>query len=241
MTLEAHRLVKVFGGLKAVDGVSISVAPGEIVGLIGPNGAGKTTSFNLLTGRYLPTEGRVSIDGVDITGSTPASRARRGLARTFQHTSLFPTLSVRENLEVALTGQKRVARREREGRIDEVLDQVAPDAPLRMKVADLPYGVQRRVAVCVAMVNKPDYVLLDEPAAGLNAIESARLGEVVTTLASAGTGILLVEHDLDLVASAVERLYVVNAGRPLFEGTASAAFSDPAVIDAYIGRGDDHA
>lgn len=235
--IEATALSRTFGGLKAVEDFSIRVESGEVVGLIGPNGAGKTTSFNLLTGQIKPTSGEVTLDGERITGKPPWELARRGVARTFQHAATFPALTVRENIRIVLAARSVIPRRDRAERTAEVLSEVAPDAPLEGIIGDLPYGVQRRVAIAIALANRPSFLMLDEPAAGLNPAETAALGDVIEQTAARGVGVLLVEHDLELVTRIVSRLEVLSAGRTLFSGTAAAAMSDPTVMAAYIGRG----
>lgn len=237
MSLVAVDLTKVYGGLRAVDGFSIRIDPGEIVGLIGPNGAGKTTSFDLLTGQTRPTSGAVTLDGRDITGRPPWELAAMGVARTFQHAASFQSLSALENLMIALAARNVVPRRHRRERALAVLASLAPDAPTSGAVRDLAYGIQRRVGIAIALANEPQYILLDEPAAGLNPAESAALGEAIKSIAEGGVGVLLVEHDLELVGRVVARVEVLSAGRLLYSGRPEDAMREPAVLEAYIGRG----
>lgn len=236
MALVATDLRKRFGGVKAVDGFDIQVEPGEIVGLIGPNGAGKTTSFNLLTGRILADEGSVVLDGEDITRLRPWSRSRRGLARTFQHTALFPDLSVADNLDVAFAA----ARRPRAGRAPgatAVLEMLGlgPEQ-LALRAGSLAYGVQRRVSIAISLACEPSYLLLDEPAAGLNPEESAELGDSVRAIAGSGVGVVLVEHDLELVNRTTDRVIVLAAGASIFAGRFADALRDDRVVDSYLGK-----
>jgi branched-chain amino acid transport system ATP-binding protein len=237
MSLNAAELTKVFGGLRAVDGFSINVDAGEIVGLIGPNGAGKTTSFNLLTGQIRPTSGVVTLDGKDITGLPPWTLSRMGIARTFQHAASFASLSVADNLALAYASHGTLPKRERADKAVELLATVAPDAPMHGLLQDQPYGVQRRLGIAIALANDPRFLLLDEPAAGLNPAETTVLGQLIQATAHNGVGVLLVEHDLELVGRIVHRLEVMSAGKPLFSGTAKDALNDPGVLEAYIGRG----
>jgi len=236
VSLDAANLTKVYGGLRAVDGFNIRIDPGEIVGLIGPNGAGKTTSFDLLTGQTRPTSGTVTLDGREITGRPPWELAAMGVARTFQHAASFHSLSAFENLMIALAARNVIPRQNRRERALAVLASIAPDAPISGAVSDLAYGIQRRVGIAIALANEPQYILLDEPAAGLNPAESAALGEAIKLIAEGGVGVLLVEHDLELVGRVVARVEVLSAGRLLYSGRPEDAMRDPAVLEAYIGR-----
>ena len=236
MTLVAKHLVKHFGGVKAVDDFSLAVQPGEILGLIGPNGAGKTTSFNLLTGRIVADSGVVTLDDVEVTRARPWNRAKLGLARTFQHTALFPELTFEDNMSVAFAATGHIPRVQRKARLIELsqllhLEGVA-DSHL---VGDMSYGVQRRMSIAIALANRPKYVLLDEPAAGLNSEESRQLGEAIQAIAESGVGVVLVEHDLELVGRVCSDVSVLAAGRRIFSGTFRDALQDPQVVASYLG------
>lgn len=236
MPLIATNLRKRFGGVQAVNGFDIEVERGEIVGLIGPNGAGKTTSFNLLTGRILADEGSVLLDGEEITGLRPWSRSRLGLARTFQHTALFPDLSVADNLDVAFAAAKR-PRTTRKERTKVALDLLGlRDDLLTSRAGSLAYGIQRRVSIAISLACEPKYLLLDEPAAGLNPDESADLSASVRAIAGQGVGIILVEHDLELVGRTTDRVMVLAAGASIFAGSFAEALRDERVVDSYLGK-----
>ena len=236
MALVATGLVKHFGGVKAVNGFDIGVERGEIVGLIGPNGAGKTTSFNLVTGRIIANSGSVLLDDHDVTRLRPWDRARLGLARTFQHTSLFPELTLEDNLEVAYAalGRPRRTRAARTEELAEVL--LLSGADRKEQVRNLSYGFQRRVSIAIALAGEPKYVLLDEPAAGLNPDESAQLSTAVRKLAALDIGVILVEHDLELVGTTTDRVVVLAAGATIFTGRFGEALRDEKVLDSYLGR-----
>jgi len=236
MSLQATGLMKRFGGVNAVNGFDIGVDGGEIVGLIGPNGAGKTTSFNLLTGLIIADAGRVTVDEQDVTKKRPWSRARLGLSRTFQHTALFPELPVSDNLEVAYAAARR-PRPSRDRRSAELAELLHLDGVDRhMAVRSLPYGVQRRISIALALAGQPKYLLLDEPAAGLNPDESRQLSDAVKDIAATGVGVILVEHDLELVSRTSDRVVVLSAGATIFTGTYAAAIRDSTVVDAYLGK-----
>jgi len=236
MSLAAKGLVKHFGGVRAVNGFDISVEPGEIVGLIGPNGAGKTTSFNLLTGLVIADGGSVRLDDHDLTRLRPWGRARRGLSRTFQHTALFPDLSISDNLEVAYAASRRPrsTRAARTEELRELLHLQGVDG--RAAARSLPYGVQRRVSIAIALAGEPRYLLLDEPAAGLNPDESRELSGAVRSIAGVGVGVILVEHDLELVGLTSDRVVVLAAGATIFTGDFADAVRDERVIESYLGK-----
>ncbi|HEY3239617.1 MAG TPA: ABC transporter ATP-binding protein [Acidimicrobiia bacterium] len=247
--LEADRMTKHFTGVVALDDVTIEVRPGEIVGLIGPNGAGKTTFFNCVTGFTTPTDGRVRLDGADVTGWPPASRARQGLARTFQQAKLFGHLSVRENLllgrhlhygasalQAALrTPRARVAERAAIDHVEEVAERCGLTAVLGARVGDLPYGTQRMVEVARAVATEPAVLLLDEPAAGMDTAESTYFGELLVGVHYGDRSILLIEHDVPLVLRVCHRIYVLDFGRLIATGTAEEIRTDDRVRAAYFG------
>ena len=236
-SLVVDRMSKVFGGVVALDGAGISLRPGEIVGLIGPNGSGKTTLLGCIAGAQPPTEGRVLIDGADAT-AWPAHRiARAGVGRTFQNIRLFGNLSVLDNVRVALAAGGRVRQRsENTGRALALLADLGLADGADRPAATLAYGQQRRLEIARALALAPRYLLLDEPAAGMNETESDAL---LTTLAGLrqryGLGLLVVDHDLRLMMRLCDRIVVLNKGQVIATGEPAAVQADPAVIEAYLG------
>jgi len=233
--LEARAVSRSFAGVRALDGVTLSVRRREVLGLIGPNGAGKTTLVNLLTGFDRPTEGEIVLEGDAITGWSPVRRARHGLARTFQHGHLFGELSVRENVAVGALGcgaSPRVARR----RADELLELVElgdqADRPARL----LPHGDQRKLGVARAVASEPRFVLMDEPAAGLVEAEVPALAKLVRSVAEEhGAGVVVIDHNMSLVMGVSDRIHVLAEGKTLAEGTAAEIRSNVDVTSAYLG------
>ncbi len=241
--LVISNLVKDFAGLRAVDGVSLTVRPGEIVGVIGPNGSGKTTLVNVVTGLLKPTAGRTVVDGVDITAWPPHRIARQGISRTFQTVKLFRELTVLENVEVAAVGMGLGRRRARRRALGALAD-LGVEALAELPAGALPFGHERRVEIARALAMTPRYLLLDEPAAGLNELESDDLLRLLGALpARHGCGMLVIEHDLRLVMRLCGRLHVLNHGRTIGEGTPQEVCQDPQVVSAYLGsaRGGGHA
>ena len=247
--LEVHGVSKHFRGLRALDGVSLAVAYGEIRGIVGPNGSGKTTLFNVISGLYKPSAGRVRLAGRPMTGARSYRLAQAGVARTFQNLRLFGDLTVRENVLVALDRtrtidtwryalwQVGVLRHDRALRsaADEVLERfgLADFAHLRPRA--LPYGIQRRVEIARAMARSPRLLLLDEPAAGLNGEEVRQLAEIVRSIRSSGVTVVLIEHNMGLVMSLCERVTVLASGEVIAEGTPAEVATAPQVIEAYLG------
>jgi branched-chain amino acid transport system ATP-binding protein len=238
-----------YGGVTAVDGVSLSVGQGEIVGLIGPNGAGKSSMIDALTG-YHQAAGQVIFDGESIIGARPYAIARRGLIRTFQSVELFDDLTVEENLLVAaeqpsfwaalrdLVAPPRARRNENVAWAQEAcgLDDVADRLP-----SQLSHGRRKLVGVARALAMRPRLVLMDEPAAGLDNDESIGFGERVRSLPERGVSVLLVDHDMGLVLSLCDRIVVIDFGRVIASGTPDEIRDSPPVIEAYLGRhGGDH-
>ena len=248
--VRAENLTVCFGGLTAVDTVNLRVHEGEIVGLIGPNGAGKTVTFNSIAGLVQPTKGQIYLNGEDVTGSPVHIRARAGIARTFQLIQLFPQLSVSDNLMVAthvhnetgfvrhllVTERTLAAEREARQRVAEVVERMGLRSVADARVADLPFGILRRVEVARALVTGFPFVMLDEPASGLDNNETDQLLEVFKQLNSDGITLLLIEHDVKLVTSVSDYIYVLDRGELICEGTPSAVVRDQGVINAYIGQ-----
>lgn len=238
-----------FRGLKALDGVSLTVRRGEIRGIVGPNGSGKTTLFNVISGLYRPTLGRVEFGGRDLTGLAPYRLARAGIARTFQNLRLFGDLTVRENVLVALDrsrtvdGWRYVLRplsvlrgdRRLRARADEVLDRYGLTGFAAQPPRSLPYGTQRRVEIARAVAARPRLLLLDEPAAGLNGDEVRQLGEMVRSIRDSGVTVVVIEHNMGLVMSLCERVTVLAGGVVIAEGSPAEVAAAPAVIEAYLG------
>jgi branched-chain amino acid transport system permease protein len=227
----------VFGGFTAVDDVSITVAPGRIHGLIGPNGAGKTTFVNLLTGLVDPTTGTVHLGGKELSGA-PYTRARDGVARTFQNLRVFPSLSVRENVAVA----DLVAHDHRSHRVGVSVDELLALSGLThmadRSAATLDYGNQRRLEIARAAALRPDFLLLDEPTSGMSSSESLEMVDHVRRVATAiGAGVLVIDHDLGFITNICEHITVLDQGAVLAEGTAEEIQRDPRVIEAYLGSG----
>ena len=228
-------VIKDFVGLRALDNVSLRLAPGEILGLIGPNGSGKTTLINVVTGLLPASGGRVMAGGINIT-SRPAWRiSRHGIARTFQTIRLFRELSVIENVQVAAVSMglpQSAARR----RAQDVLAEMMLSDWGTQRAGALPYGLERRVEVARALAMEPRFLLLDEPAAGLNEDESDELLEILAPMpARKNLGMLIVEHDMRLIMRLCHRLHVLSYGRTIGEGSPEQVRAIPAVIEAYLG------
>ena len=256
MILDVQGLSMDFGGLRAVDQVSISIDQGEIVALIGPNGAGKTTFFNCVTGMYTPTEGTVTIERPGskprtITGFKPNRVAEAGLARTFQNIRLFPNMTVLENvmigrdcrLSAGILGailRDRRTREEEERVIADsyaILKKIGIDRYVNEQAKNLPYGAQRRLEIARALATEPFLLLLDEPAAGMNPQETRSLEALIKRLRETeNLTIFLIEHDMSMVMSLSERIYVMDYGRLIATGSPAEIKTDPAVIKAYLGE-----
>ena len=251
--LEVKNLGISFGGLRVVDDFNLSIEKGELYGLIGPNGAGKTTVFNMLTGVYKPTDGKILLDGEDVTGKKTIELNKEGIARTFQNIRLFSDLSVLDNVKVALHNQKeftysaltgilRLPRfyrleKEMDERAMELLEVFGLDKEAGYKASNLPYGKQRELEIARAMATNPKLLLLDEPAAGMNPNETQSLMNTIRFVRDKfNMTILLIEHDMKLVSGICERLTVLNFGQVLANGDTEEVLKDPKVITAYLGE-----
>ena len=246
--LRAH-VTERFGGLAALDAVSLTIGAGEVRGLIGPNGAGKTTLVNVLSGVLRPTAGSISLAGGEIAGSPPYRIARLGIRRTFQTLRIFPELSVLENVAVgyhahtaaetwdALLGTRRAAREERltRERAREALALVGLKAEPDLPAGALAYGQQRLLEIARAVVAAPRLLLLDEPAAGMNPAECDHLLGLIRRLQQQGITLLVIEHRMDLIMEACDRITVLSYGRNLAEGTPAEIQTNAAVVEAYLG------
>lgn len=245
--LQVTKLTKAFGGVKALTDLDLSLGTGEILGLIGPNGSGKTTTVNLLTGIYRASSGSVLLDGHDLTTSKPENIARSGLTRTFQNLRLFKSHSVLDNVRIGqsihcpsflsrfnalTTGAETALRRE----ADELLERLALTERKHWTADALSYGEKKRLEIARALAMRPKILLLDEPAAGMNAVEVERLMRIIRGIRKSGIGILLIEHHMKLVMNVCDRIAVLNFGVKIAEGTPAAIASDHAVIESYLGR-----
>lgn len=235
--LDIRSVTMRFGGTVALYVVTMAVPAGAITGLIGPNGAGKTTLFNCITGLLRPNSGEIRLDGENITKVAPFRRARRGIARTFQHLELFTSLSVLDNISVA--GQIRNRwhdwRCDVESKATEVIDMLGLGRLAHREVSEIPTGMARRVEVGRALMTDPRLLLLDEPASGQDERDSLEFGDLLLELADSGVGILLVEHDVPLVSRLCSTVHVLDFGRLIASGTADEVRQNPMVVDAYLG------
>ena len=249
--LEVKNLGNSFGGLRAVNAVDITIKKGVLYGLIGPNGAGKTTFFNLLTGVYKPNEGRVMLDGKDITGKATIEINKEGIARTFQNIRLFKDMTVLDNVKVGLhnhhkysaldgifrTPAYRRVEKEMNEKAMELLKVFDLDGQADYLAANLPYGKQRKLEIARALATDPKLLLLDEPAAGMNPNETQELMNTIHFVRDHfGMTILLIEHDMKLVSGICEELTVLNFGEVLCQGKTADVLSNPQVITAYLGE-----
>ncbi len=249
--LECKNLGIQFGGLKAVDNFNLNIEKGMLYGLIGPNGAGKTTVFNLLTGVYKPTTGTIRLEGNLINGKTPTQINNMGIARTFQNIRLFSNMSVLDNVKAALHEKVRYSLLTSMthifgfGKKEKEMDELATDILKVFSLDDksdtlsgnLPYGEQRKLEIARALATSPSLLLLDEPAAGMNPNETEELMKTIRQIRYMyNVTILLIEHDMKLVAGICEKLSVLNFGTELASGTPSEVLNNPEVITAYLGE-----
>ena len=232
--LEIRDVTVRFGGLSALDSVQLDLRPSEVTGLIGPNGAGKTTLFNVISGLQVPTAGRVLVEGDDVSKLKPFKRARRGVARTFQRLEVFGSLTVRENVLVAAElGERRA---DASVAVDELLERIGLTHVADERVESLPTGLARLVELARALALGPRLLLLDEPSSGLDPGESEAFGDLLLELAADGLGILLVEHDVELVMRVCHRIFVLDFGQIIAEGTPQEVQRNERVQEAYLGK-----
>ena len=248
--LAIRNICKRFGGLQALRDVNVEADRSRVTAVIGPNGAGKTTLMNVISGFILADGGSVVVDGDETLGLSPHQMCARGVARTFQNLQMFSDMST---VEAVVTGRTRhrkaslfanllmtpeVRREEAEAfeASRELLTMMAvPESFWPRRAGDLPYGLQRRVEIARALATGPAYLLLDEPAAGLNDNESASMGETLVSLAQQGIGVVLIEHDIDLVMNVSSRIFVMDAGTVIASGTPAEVRTNPDVVAAYLG------
>ena len=249
--LDVKNLGISFGGLRAVDKFEIKIEKGQLYGLIGPNGAGKTTVFNLLTGVYKPDDGKIELDGKNITGSKTIDINKAGIARTFQNIRLFKDLSVLDNVKVGLHNQyhystiEGILRLPNYFKVEKQMNEKAMellkvfdlDKEADFLAANLPYGKQRKLEIARALATNPKLLLLDEPAAGMNPNETKELMDTIRFVRdNFDMTILLIEHDMKLVSGICEELPVLNIGQVLAQGKTAEVLNDPEVIKAYLGE-----
>jgi branched-chain amino acid transport system ATP-binding protein len=235
--LRIEHLSQRFGGLEALSGVDFEVGEGEVFGLIGPNGSGKTTLFNVITGLYSASEGRVLLDGRDVTRLAPHKVARLGIARTFQTPRIYSRMTVLENVRAPL----QIARRSGPDPVPELLVGAGLGSRAGMLAKNLPLPDQRRLELVRALAASPKVVLLDEPAGGMTPTETDEMAELIRTLAVPGRTVIVIEHKMDMIASLCERVCVLDFGRKIAEGPPDQRLEDPDVVAAYIGQEDDDA
>lgn len=250
MLLEVNDVTKAFGGILAVRGVSINIQEGTLSSIIGPNGAGKTTFFNLLTGIYKPDSGSILFNGRSIVGLRPDQVNAVGIARTFQSIRLFPSMTVIENVMVGMNSRLNISLWDtlaRTGRFREQEERVRVKSGELLRFVglagkgdevsrNLSYGDQRRVEIARALASDPKLLLLDEPTAGMNPIETEALGTEILELRQKGLAVLVIEHDMALIHQVCDEIYVLNFGQIIAHGTPNQIKNNPLVIEAYLGE-----
>ena len=250
--LTVEHLCLDFDGLKAVNDVSLHVEKGSVTALIGPNGAGKTTLFNLIAGVYKPLSGKILLDGKDITGMKTYQVCNEGVARTYQVIKLFSGMTALDNVLVGMHTQlkagfwqgifrtKKVREEEKaaQEKAYELLKLVGLERYAQFPAGSLAYGQQRLLEIARALASNPKLLLLDEPAAGMNTTEKFELNERIRAITKMGVTVLIVEHDMAMVMSIADKIYVISSGKNLAEGTGEEIANNQAVIEAYLGRGD---
>ncbi|QDF29576.1 ABC transporter ATP-binding protein [Halarcobacter anaerophilus] len=251
--LEIENVSKFFHGLVAIDDLTIKVKPGQIYGIIGPNGAGKTTLFNCVTGIYTPEEGTIKYKGENITGMEPHKIAGRGILRTFQNIRLFKEMSVAENIMAGYHTKSKqkwyhaiihtpfYKKDEKKAweKVEELMKFFGLSKYAMTPTGDLSYGNQRKVEMARALAADPELLILDEPAAGLNENETKELTEIIRSISKMDIGIMMIEHDMEMVMSLTDYITVINFGKEISQGVPSFVQDDPRVIEAYIGSDDD--
>ncbi len=232
-----------FGGIRALDGVDLEAEMGQVTALIGPNGAGKTTLFNVITGLQNPNRGKVLLDGDDITSLAVHRRARRGLARTFQRLEIFGSLTVADNVRVAVELRRRWSRTrfDVDEAVRELLERTGISRVADQRAETLSTGVARLTELARALAASPRILLLDEPGSGLDSAESEAFGQLLRDLAADGLGVLMVEHDMELVMGVCDRIHVLDFGVKIAEGTPEEIRSNPRVQAAYLGADEEAA
>ena len=252
MLLKVDHVCLDFDGLKAVNDVSLTVQKGSVTALIGPNGAGKTTLFNIIAGVYAPLSGHIYLEDKDISGLKPFQICNHGIARTYQVIKLFNGMSVLDNVLVGMhsrlksgfwTGIFRTAKTRQEEKAAhekafELLRLVGLEEYATFPAGSLAYGQQRLLEIARALASNPKLLLLDEPAAGMNTTEKAMLNERIRAITAMGVTVLIVEHDMAMVMSIADKVYVISSGKNLAEGTGEEITNNPAVVEAYLGKGD---